>query len=173
MSIVGKDNDDKERRLPLSRVEDINYSLSVASLEERDTQTAAGEAWRLMFAVFVGRKPHFAALAAELQLSPSQAHALALIEPEHPRSMNELAGLLACHPSNVTGIVDGLESRGLIERRPAPHDRRLKLLALTEEGAEVRRAALARVFEPPPELAALPPEDQRTLRDILARAFGA
>ena len=133
--------------------------------------TPAAEAWRLMFELFVTRKPHFAVLAAEFDLSPSQAHALALIEPDTPRSMHELAVLLSCHPSNVTGIVDGLEARNLIERRPATHDRRLKLLALTDEGAAVRGRALARVFEPPPQLAALPAADQRALRDILTRAF--
>lgn len=144
----------------------------MATLEEPATLTPAGEAWRLMFELFICRKPHFAALAAEFQLSPSQAHALALLEPDKPRSMHELAELLSCHPSNVTGIVDGLEARALIERRPAVHDRRLKLLALTDTGADVRRKALARVYEPPPQLAALPIEDQQALRDILVRAFG-
>jgi DNA-binding MarR family transcriptional regulator len=125
-----------------------------------------------MFELFITRKPHFAALAAEFDLSASQAHALALLEPDEPKSMHTLAQLLACHPSNVTGIVDGLEGRGLIERRPAAHDRRLKLLALTDEGARVRSRALERVFEPPQQLAALPAADQRALRDILTRAFG-
>ena len=85
--------------------------------------------------------------------------------------MSELAGILGCDNSNVTGIVDRLEYRGLVERRPADHDRRVKLLALTGEGQELREALGDRLHAPPDELARLHPEDQRALRDILKRAF--
>ena len=51
----------------------------------------------------------------------------------------KLAQKLKCEPSNVTGIVDRLEARGLVERRPDPADRRVKLAAATEEGRRVAR----------------------------------
>ena len=51
-----------------------------------------------------------------------------------PLPMRKLARKLKCEPSNVTGIVDRLEARGLVERRPDPADRRVKLAAATEEG---------------------------------------
>ena len=51
--------------------------------------------------------------------------------------MRKLAQKLKCEPSNVTGIVDRLEARGLVERRPDPADRRVKVAAATDEGRRV------------------------------------
>ena len=45
---------------------------------------------------------------------------------------------LHCDSSNVTGLVDGLAAQGLVERREAEHDRRVRMLVVTERGAEVR-----------------------------------
>jgi DNA-binding MarR family transcriptional regulator len=98
--------------------------------------------------------------------------ALRSLRPDAPAPMGELAELLRCDSSNVTGIVDRLEERGLVERRGAPHDRRLKMVAVTERGARVRRLLTERLDEPPPELAALTLEDQILLRDVLRRALG-
>jgi DNA-binding MarR family transcriptional regulator len=84
--------------------------------------------------------------------------------------MSVLAGYLACDASNVTGLVDRLEGRGLVERRNAEHDRRVKLLALTEAGVELRRRLMARMAEPPPAITALSPADLRSLRDVMLRA---
>jgi DNA-binding MarR family transcriptional regulator len=84
--------------------------------------------------------------------------------------MSGLAGALMCDASNVTGLVDRLEDRGLVERQSAPHDRRIKMLALTPAGARVRRELDARLGTAPPGLTALSPADQRALRDLLRRA---
>jgi DNA-binding MarR family transcriptional regulator len=84
--------------------------------------------------------------------------------------MSALAERLFCDASNVTGIVDRLEARGLVERRAYEGDRRVKALTLTQAGAEVRDRALAVMSEPPAAIAALPAADQRALRDILRRA---
>ena len=58
--------------------------------------------------------------------------------------MSALAAALQCDNSNVTGIVDRLEAQGLVERRPAAHDRRVKTLVVTTEGVELRGAGRAR-----------------------------
>jgi MarR family transcriptional regulator, organic hydroperoxide resistance regulator len=71
----------------------------------------------------------------------------------------------------VTGIVDRLEARGLIERRPAVYDRRVKLLALTDEGERVREAAWRQMSQPPPAIAALSLDQQYALRDALRAAL--
>ena len=63
-----------------------------------------------------------------------QAMALTSLEPGEPIPMSALAGLLMCDNSNVTGIVDRLEALGLVERQPAERDRRVKAVALTEQG---------------------------------------
>ena len=83
--------------------------------------------------------------------------------------MSELANALSCDTSNVTGIVDRLEERGLVVRGSAPHDRRVKLLSLTDRGARMGSDIGARMTEPPPAIAALSAADQRALRDILRR----
>ena len=97
-------------------------------------------------------------------------HWIALQTLDEPKPMGELAKQLACDNSNVTWITDRLEERGLVERRPAPHDRRVKLLVVTERGRRLREEIEARLAEPPPPIASLSREDQRTLRDILRRA---
>jgi DNA-binding MarR family transcriptional regulator len=86
--------------------------------------------------------------------------------------MRELAAQLHCDSSNVTGLVDGLEAHGLVERRSAEQDRRVRMLVVTERGAQVRDRLNAVLNEVPPALAALSAEDQRALRDILRRALG-
>jgi DNA-binding MarR family transcriptional regulator len=83
--------------------------------------------------------------------------------------MRGIARQLKCEPSNVTGIVDRLEARGLAERRPDPADRRVKLAAATEEGlrtAEGLRGSLNFAREP---LAALSAQERESLRDLLRR----
>ena len=85
--------------------------------------------------------------------------------------MSSLAGMLFCDASNVTGIVDRLEARGLIERRPSPKDRRVKLLVLTKEGARLRESAYRQMTTPPPAIAALPLKHKRALRDALRATF--
>ena len=49
-----------------------------------------------------------------------QAHVLRLLEPGEPLPMRTLARKLCCDASNVTGIVDRLEERGLVRARPRP-----------------------------------------------------
>jgi MarR family transcriptional regulator, organic hydroperoxide resistance regulator len=131
----------------------------------------AREAWELLWRVMQAHKGRVMALAGELGLAPMQLHALRLIEPGAELPMSSLAGKLFCDASNVTGIVDRLEARGLIERRPASYDRRVKLLALTDEGRRVREAAWQQLSQPPPEIAALPLAQQRALRDALRAAL--
>jgi DNA-binding MarR family transcriptional regulator len=90
-----------------------------------------------------------------------------LIEPGHPVAMSRLAETLACDRSNVTGLVDRLESRGLICRLASPDDRRLKVLDLTPAGARLRAVVLERMTKPPETLKRLSREEQRMLVKIL------
>ena len=135
-----------------------------------DRKDPAREAWELLWEVMQANKPRFMALAQELRLSPVQLHTLRIIEPGVEVPMSSLAGKLFCDASNVTGIVDRLEARDLIERRPADYDRRVKLLVLTAEGERVRAIAHEQMTQPPPEIAALPLEHKRALRDALRAA---
>ena len=125
-----------------------------------------------MFELMHLSKRRFMAIASEFELSPPQVMALRQLDPDEPKPMSELAIALRCDNSNVTGIVDRLEDRGLVERQPAEHDRRVKMLSITPRGIEVRAGLGARLAEPPEPLAGLSIEDQRALRDIMRRALG-
>src|SRR2546422_3737494 len=107
------------------------------------------EAWPLLVRLFFAQRATLPPLAAELQLSPAQCHVLHLIEPGRPIPMGQLAETLACDASNVTGLVDRLESRGLVRRRPSAEDRRVKVLDLTSAGARLRAVVLERMTKPP------------------------
>ncbi|WP_433523913.1 MarR family winged helix-turn-helix transcriptional regulator [Nocardia pseudovaccinii] len=105
---------------------------------------------------------------AKLGLTP--AHASALCELTGPMTMRELAGLMACEPSNATVVIDKLEAMRLIERRPHPTDRRAKQLTLTPEGAQ-RRADLLELLNEEPFVTGLTRQEQDILRDLLQRAI--
>ena len=139
-------------------------------MSEVETRSAAAEAWALMLDLLGSHRATFAAAAAEHGLTPQQAWALRRLDPDQPIPMSDLAGILGCDASNVTGIVDRLEARGLLERRPHPGDRRVKNVAVTGTGETVRAELLLAMHTPPPELAALSPAAQRRLRDVLRAA---
>ena len=134
------------------------------------TASVAREAQQLFFQIGMVQRTRMGAALAELGLTFAQAHALRLLDPERPSPMSGLAELLVCDASNVTGIADRLEARGLVERRAVGADRRVKTLALTPAGVELRARVADLMSEPPAAIAALSAEDQRTLRDILRRA---
>jgi DNA-binding MarR family transcriptional regulator len=127
------------------------------------------QAWSLMHWMMVTNKQRLFAMAQEFELAPQQMIALRMLGAG-PRKMSELAQALYCDNSNVTGIVDRLEKRGLLTREPAEGDRRVKLLTLTKEGERVRVEITKLMAEPPPPIASLSEKDQRALRDILKRA---
>ncbi|MER5892949.1 MarR family transcriptional regulator [Streptomyces sp. NPDC001876] len=109
--------------------------------------------------------------AATHTLTGAQARVLGLLSLQ-PMPMRRIAQKLKCEPSNITGIVDRLELRGLVERRPDPSDRRVKLAAPTEDGirtARQLRDALDFAREP---LAELSDAERSVLRDLLRRMLG-
>jgi DNA-binding MarR family transcriptional regulator len=125
------------------------------------------EAWQLLVRFSLTQRASLPALAAELELSPAQCHLLNVIEPGRQMQMGELASALACDASNVTGLVDRLESRGLLLRSASEEDRRVKVLSLTPLGTKVRAALLDRMTSSPPTLGRLSAADQRALARIL------
>jgi len=125
-----------------------------------------------MFDLLMASRPHVPSVAAECGLTPAQCHVLRLLEPDAPLPMRRIADALGCDASNITGIVDRLETRGLVERRTAGRDRRVKELALTPAGVAARAHMLARLTEPPEPIARLSAADQEALCTILRRALG-
>jgi DNA-binding MarR family transcriptional regulator len=130
----------------------------------------ADQAWAALLQVAFERvHAHFAVVVSELDLAPMQAKALHELNAEPPISMRELAERLKSDPSNITGLVDRLEARGMVERRPDPNDRRVKGLALTPAGEKMRERLFARLYSAPHTVAQLSEREQRALRDLLVQ----
>lgn len=130
------------------------------------------ELWPMLVELLLSAKGWWMAVCAELDLTPAQGHALRSLDPESPVPMSTLAGSMWCDASNITGIVDKLESRGLISRQAAEHDRRIKQLVVTDKGRKLRSKLNSRVLEPPKAVACLPTELKEKLvavvRSVLA-----
>jgi DNA-binding MarR family transcriptional regulator len=127
----------------------------------------ACRAWQLLMKFYFAQRGHLPSCAADFELSAVQCHVLHMIEPDQPLPMRRLAETLSCDASNVTGLVDRLESRGLVRRRPAPDDRRVKVLQLTPAGLRLRSQLLRRMAGGSRPLSRLSRDQQRMLVKIL------
>ncbi len=111
------------------------------------------------------------AAAATHDLTPLQAKALLAAEESVPT--RRIAERLHAEPSNVTVIIDRLESRGLVERSLDPGDRRVKRVAATEAGRTVAadlRARMPFAAEPLAKLSTRQREDLRALLHLVLDA---
>src|SRR5580765_3476463 len=78
----------------------------------------------------------FAERLRPLGCTPPQVGILRMLADSPGVSQQELANALDMHASRLVGVLDELEERGLIERRPSEHDRRVYALHLTSKGGE-------------------------------------
>ena len=127
----------------------------------------ACRAWQLLVKFFFTQRRHLPSADATADLSPVQCHVLHLLEPGRPLPMARLAETLSCDASNVTGLIDRLEDRGLVQRRPSSVDRRVKVLHLTPSGSRLRAQLLDRMRDRALPLSRLSPAQQRTLVTLL------
>lgn len=137
------------------------------SATEGADEAFVAEIHDLLFELLLSVRGHVESVAADHELSGPQF--LVLRSLDSPRPMRELAALLRCDASNVTGIIDRLEERGLVERQAAPGDRRVKRAALTSEGRRVRAHVQQRILERSPAVGSLSPAERFVLRDLLRR----
>ncbi len=108
------------------------------------------------------------ALAA-WDVTPSQARAVGVLRRCGPVRLGDLAERLRIAPRSATEVVDALEERDLVERRPDPSDRRATLVALTAHGEEVAAGIrAARTSGAGALFARLPEADRTELARILA-----
>jgi DNA-binding MarR family transcriptional regulator len=124
------------------------------------------EVVQLAFGLAGRLRAHMDRCAGTLDLSPMQARAL--FAAQEPLPMGHLAEALHCDASNVTGIADRLEERGLLARRPDPEDRRRKQLVLTDAGREVAGQLKDRLRQDHPFLA-LDDDELAQLHALLRR----
>ena len=112
----------------------------------------------------------FGGLVAELDLTPPTAGLLRAIATRPGQSQQALAKVLGTPPSRLVPLVDGLEERGVIERRRNPDDRRLHALYVTEDGTELlRRIGEAGKAQEDAMCAALDDAERAVLHGLLTR----
>jgi DNA-binding MarR family transcriptional regulator len=139
--------------------------VSAESPAQTQTQTeteASAEAWRIVSDMVLDNARR-REVANSLGLSFGRARALRRVA-KGPKPMGELADALGIDAPYLTLVVDDLERQGLVERRPHPTDRRVKLVVATRRGKDVARRAEAILGTPPERLAAL---DQRDLTELV------
>src|SRR3954452_6572587 len=156
-------------------VEDFNHCRNphipgrLWTVETTTRAEPATEAWELFMELFGADRPRMLDIQAEYGLKPPQFFALNALD--EPLPMSAIANMLRCDRSAVTWITDRLEERGYVERRSDLSDRRVKLLALTDEGRRVREEIRAR--PPPPAAGPRPPHARGAADPARPAAEGA
>ncbi len=107
---------------------------------------------------------------ADLKLVPAHAGIFRILAERSGISQQSLATALGTLPSRLVALVDELESKGLLERRPHESDRRTYALHLTEAGRSTLQA-IRRIAREHQQalLAALSDEEQEQLACLLQR----
>ncbi len=116
----------------------------------------------------------FAERVSAVDLTPPQSGLIRAVAQGPGRSQQALAAQLGTPATRLVALVDGLEQRGVLERRRNPDDRRLYAVHLTSAGEELL-ADLGRLAAEHEAdlLAPLEPEERRTLAELLGRVAAA
>jgi DNA-binding MarR family transcriptional regulator len=91
----------------------------------------------LLSQVGIFASQRFAKRLEPLDLHPPQFRVLNMVDATEGRSQQAIGEAIGAPASRMVAIVDELEQRGLVERRPHPSDRRIRALYLTDDGREL------------------------------------
>ena len=112
-------------------------------------------------------------VAERNNITTMQALTLCLIDKDNPIPMKTISDFMSCDPSNITSIVEQLVSEGLVERKEAAYDRRVKTLTLTEKGQEIQDKLLEITIKTRlPNICSLSDEEVDKLVSVLEKATG-
>src|SRR6202167_5481853 len=113
------------------------------------------------------------AVMADGSLRPRHVIALTVLSERGPMTQHAVGAALSLDPSNVVGLLNELEERGLITRRRDPADRRRHIVELSATGENELACADARLSRVEDELlGALSAGERETLYQLLVRAAG-
>ena len=126
----------------------------------------ARQAWQLLFDLLMRTAPQRIESLQRRGLTPNDSRVLFAIEPDGI-PIGTLAQRLACDASTATWAVGRLVRAGLAVRKPDANDGRVKLVDLTEAGADTARALMEEYRSPPPEIARISASDLEKLVRIL------
>jgi DNA-binding MarR family transcriptional regulator len=133
------------------------------------------EAWRLMAEMMLSNanQDRFHGACAAADVTPPLLKALMSLSPDSTVAMSVLAKGWRCDASWVTGIVDGLEQRGYVQRRTLDTDRRVKVVTITDAGEAAKAKAMEVLFDPPESINALDRKEQTALRNLIRKVRAA
>src|SRR5216683_4319139 len=154
--------------MSMKEAAEVRYDGSMPRVPQTKAALAA-EAWRAIFDFIVATAPQRNRYIGESGLTPNDARALSSLTASSGRTMGSLAEEWKCDASTGTWIVDRLEAKGLVERRPHATDRRVKLVVLTPRGSRTKAKQMERMYIPPRELLDLDLDDLVTLRSAVAK----
>ncbi|HEX6153519.1 MAG TPA: MarR family winged helix-turn-helix transcriptional regulator [Solirubrobacterales bacterium] len=124
----------------------------------------------LLSQVGIHASKRFGERIAEVDLNPPLFRVLNLVDAAEGKSQQAIGAAIEVPASRMVALVDELEQRGLVERRPDPADRRVRALYLTAKGRQTlaRGRKIAREHEE--ELTrGLPAADRKRLVDLLQK----
>lgn len=108
-----------------------------------------------------------------LPLNRSEAQVLVHVDREPGMSQAQLAEQLDLEAISLVRLIDSLQEAGLIERRPHPHDRRIRTLWLTEAAQPILAQVMAvRAEVRAQAMAGMSDTDQEKLLDLLITVRG-
>lgn len=112
----------------------------------------------------------FAAELKEFDISPGRFGVLVLVSANPGMTQSLLASATQLDRSTMVAVIDQLESRGLVERRASPTDRRSNALVLTVAGEKLLKQMKRRIKKHEARIAAaMTPGETDTLVELLTR----
>ncbi|WP_280276530.1 MarR family transcriptional regulator [Nocardia wallacei] len=127
------------------------------------------EVWRLLTHLVTDTRDQWKRAVVERTGMPFSRIRILRRLRQGPMTLKDLARAATMDAPATTVTINDLEERGLVMRQTDPADRRSKLVSATESGLAVLADALATPDPAPDSLAALSPDELRTLRDLLRR----
>jgi len=131
----------------------------------------ADEVWRTLSALVLDNKDGWRRAVVERTGLPFSRIRILKRLAKRPMTVKQVAEMATIDAPAATVAVNDLEARGLVIREVDPHNRRCKLVSLTEAGHQMVAMLDATEDPAPDRLAALGDEDLATLQAILARAL--
>lgn len=114
-------------------------TLNPISVQEEFPQASLSEIFELIDQTAKGLKRIQRRTFSESDLTPPQYSVMNMLWERDSRPFKEFAEALVCTRATITGIIDTLEGKGLVVRKPNPDDRRSLLATLTEEGRALQQ----------------------------------
>lgn len=112
----------------------------------KKASTLTNEFYFALFGFMHQAKLNLLSIATELDLTGAQAFSLLHMDTAQPRSMKSYCQTYNLDAGNLTGIIDGLEEKGLVIREQDPNDRRIKTIRILPKGLRLRSELMDRVI---------------------------